>query len=264
MYPYALVLLERGQIASGVGIKTIMEKKTILDHIRLIAHANGGKAPGVRVFERETGIANQDWFPHLWLRWSEALIEAGYSANEFQSAHNREFVIEKYIELIRELGRVPVKGELLRKAKANKAFPNEKVFYRDGKEGLVAQVIQYCQDHPGHEDVMAVCTEYRKASSATVDPQVEMKSKITIGFVYLMRSGRHHKIGRSVSVGSRERQLAIKIPVPPTTIHSIATDDPVGVEAYWHKRFADKRGEGEWFDLSTADIQAFKRWKRII
>jgi hypothetical protein len=78
-----------------------------------------------------------------------------------------------------------------------------------------------------------------------------------------LKSGRHFKIGRSNSVGRRESELGIKIPVPPTTIHSIETDDPTGVEAYWHRRFADKRGEGEWFNLRSEDVAAFKRWKRI-
>jgi hypothetical protein len=84
-----------------------------------------------------------------------------------------------------------------------------------------------------------------------------------LGYVYLMKSGRHYKIGRSSSVGRREWELGIKIPIPPSTIHSIETDDPSGVEAYWHRRFAEKRGEGEWFNLSAADIAAFKRWKKI-
>ena len=61
----------------------------------------------------------------------------------------------------------------------------------------------------------------------------------------------------------RASELAIKIPVSPRTIHHIETDDPVGVETYWHKRFAEKRGEGEWFNLSPEDVKAFKRWKRI-
>lgn len=79
-----------------------------------------------------------------------------------------------------------------------------------------------------------------------------------------MKSGHHYKIGRTVSVGSRERQLAIKIPIPPTTVHKIETDDPSGVEAYWHRRFENKRGEGEWFALSSEDVRAFKRWKKIV
>ena len=79
-----------------------------------------------------------------------------------------------------------------------------------------------------------------------------------------MKSGRHYKIGHTNSVGRRGSELAIKIPIPPSTIHTIETDDPVGVESYWHKRFAEKRGEGEWFELSLDDIGAFKRWKRIV
>jgi len=62
----------------------------------------------------------------------------------------------------------------------------------------------------------------------------------------------------------REREFAIQIPVLPKTIHKIETDDPAGVEAYWHKRFDEIRGEGEWFDLSPEDVKAFKRWKRIV
>jgi len=47
----------------------MIDKTRILEEIRRIASANNGKAPGMRAFERETGIRHSDWFPHLWLRW---------------------------------------------------------------------------------------------------------------------------------------------------------------------------------------------------
>lgn len=76
-----------------------------------------------------------------------------------------------------------------------------------------------------------------------------------------MKSGRFYKLGRTNHVGRRHWELGIQLPEKLNLIHSIATDDPVGIEKYWHERFADRRANGEWFELTKADIDAFKRRK---
>jgi hypothetical protein len=241
-----------------------MNRQQILAEIKRIALDNGGQAPGMQAFERATGVRKSEWYPHTWLRWSDALVEAGCAPNTFQTKTSDEFLFEKYIELTRELGRFPIEGEIRRRARTDASFPNHTAYIRfGGKQKLLAEIAAHCRKASGFDDILALCVEQGN-TSAPASSGKGHEAKVATGFVYLMKSGHHYKIGRTNSMGRRGSELAIKIPVPPTTLHSIETDDPVGVETYWHRRFADKRGEGEWFELSPDDVKAFKRWRRIV
>ncbi|MDQ3330951.1 MAG: GIY-YIG nuclease family protein, partial [Planctomycetota bacterium] len=139
-------------------------------------------------------------------------------------------------------------------------FPSDATFKRLGsKRQRVSKILAFCHEHGGHEDVIAICHEV----TIRDDPE-ECGSSSTLGefgFVYLLKSGRFHKIGRSNAAGRRERELAIQLPEKAEIVHSIRTDDPPGIEAYWHKRFEEKRKNGEWFQLDAADVKAFRRRK---
>jgi Meiotically up-regulated gene 113 len=89
---------------------------------------------------------------------------------------------------------------------------------------------------------------------------------LTPGYVYLMRHGsaREFKIGRTSNPIRRAGEVGIELPQRLEPLHVIETDDPGGVEAYWHRRFAEKRLKGEWFALTAQDIRAFKRWRKIL
>ena len=84
-----------------------------------------------------------------------------------------------------------------------------------------------------------------------------------MGFVYLIKFRTEYKIGASAEPERRFGAVATQMPDAMTNIHTIKTDDPFGVEKYWHRRFEAKRLKGEWFKLTPTDVRAFKRWKSI-
>jgi hypothetical protein len=71
-----------------------MNRQQIVTEIKRIALDNGGHAPGLQAFERTTGAKKSDWYPHIWLRWGDALVEAGYTPNMFQTKTSDEVLIE--------------------------------------------------------------------------------------------------------------------------------------------------------------------------
>jgi hypothetical protein len=86
----------------------------------------------------------------------------------------------------------------------------------------------------------------------------------TGGYVYLVRSPYGVKIGKSVNVKSRLRLFEVKLPFPITVEHYAWFDDYSFAERDLHRQYHAKRLEGEWFDLSDADIAKIKTLGRSI
>lgn len=82
------------------------------------------------------------------------------------------------------------------------------------------------------------------------------------GYVYMVKLGKHYKIGKTFRFPQeRQKEIGIKLPEELERVHVIETDDPTGIELYWHRRFENRHSNGEWFALTKEDIRAFKRRK---
>lgn len=240
----------------------MVTKTYILQEIKRTAEANGGKPLGSRKFESETGIKWSDWERYWGDRWSDALREAGHIPNQLVAAYDSKGLLDRYAQLAQQLGRLPTTGDLRLKAHNDPAFPAASTFHRKfdkHKSNLVKHLLEYCQSRNKYDDVIRLCKEYAPRKQNVSDEFANREEEI--GFVYLIKSGRYYKIGRSNSAGRREYELAIQLPEKAKSIYVIRTDDPSGIEAYWHKRFDAKRKNGEWFALNATDVAAFRRRK---
>ena len=241
-----------------------MEKQQIIDEIRRLA-AEIGTVPGVRQFERLAGIHTSDWQSHA-PRWSDLVAEAGLTPNSLKVAYDDDFLIAKLIGLTRHLGRFPARADIVFAGTTDLSMPHVTVF---GRRRAVADWVRlvraYCAERDEFSDVIAIC-DARKTRTREVP--IDSGQEGDSGYVYLQQSGRYYKIGFTNHTGRRNYELGVLLPEEITVLHEIRTDDPRGVEAYWHQRFAKKRRRNagrltEWFDLDANDVRTFKRWKSI-
>jgi hypothetical protein len=229
----------------------------ILSEIKRLAEANGGKPLGSQAFEKATGIRRGEWYAVHWARWGDALADAGLAPNTLQPKLDSDFVLRKVAVAYRHFGRPATYGELRLFCRQDADFPSHTTItnhYRS-QANLAAAVKAWAEGQEGFEDVAAMIP----IEALEPTPTPVRKGKAKDGGVYLLRSGDFYKIGQSGEVEKRIKQITVALPDKATLEHTITTDDPPGIEAYWHRRFRDRRANGEWFKLTAADILAFKR-----
>lgn len=238
-----------------------MDKQYILEEIRRTAKANGGIPLGKQRFLTVTGIRESDWIGKFWVKWSDAVREAGFEPNAKQRAFDEDWLLEKLAGLGRDLGHYPVSAELRMKAREDPEFPSHNTFSRFGRKAQIASaLVSWCESHHGWEDVQAICAPLA-VRVVSDEESAESDKTPELGYVYLLKSGKYYKIGRSNAPGRRAYELAIQLPEPVVTVHTIKTDDPAGIEKYWHQRFSERRKNGEWFELRREDVSAFRSRK---
>lgn len=233
-----------------------------MDEIKRTAVKNGGVPLGRSRFQKETGI-NEYNIRKYWPTLGDAQREAGFTPNTLQSAHDKDLLIVSLISLIREINKFPTVANLTMKRNQDLSFPSPETFRRLGNKRTMAEkVLEYARQK-SYNDIISICEPLVLVDID--EKEVEDSNNIQqVGEVYLFKSGKYYKIGKTSDTVRRGSEIRIQLPEDLNLIHSIKTDDPSGVEAYWHRRFDSRRMNGEWFDLSSNDVKAFKTWKRIV
>jgi hypothetical protein len=244
------------------------DKQFILGEIRRTADLNSGKPLGQRAFLTATGIAVHEWLGVHWARWGDALLDAGFEPLEWTGAVDEEKIFDALIPLIRKYMRYPTKAEILIEKRGNAQIPAPNVLLRRFGEraNVIQKIREHCAEGEAYEDVAGILAKEpvgKSPKSAAYPPKTDAGKQKPSGYVYLVKSGKLHKIGLAAENPFRRkselhRQTAEGI----EDVHTItAIDDAPGIERYWHERFKEKRQHGEWFDLSAEDISAFKKRK---
>ena len=233
-------------------------RKRILGEIHRLA-LELGSPPGRRVFERETAIRESDWRGVVWSKWSDALADAGFEPNRRQGRADRESLFLALLDACTRFRGMPTVSEYELYRSKHSDLPAYKTFQSNfgNKSNIIWEFRGWLVEHHPTHDLLKVLPQGKPQIVAS--ERAKKTDSPKDGYVYLLKSGKHYKIGRSDELERRIKQISVALPESVTLEHAIKTDDPPGIEAYWHKRFGDRRANGEWFNLEPTDVRAFKK-----
>lgn len=228
-------------------------RQFILAEIARLSNAAGGQAPGEMKFSSETGITPAKW-RRYWPRWSAAVEEAGCEANAATPPLSNDEIMAALATIVRHQGRIPTEAEIAIFRDADPSIPGRTTLRRRfrRKVDLIQALAEWASQQPDRADIAALLPELSEDDHGR-------GSSVRDGFVYLFKCGPDYKIGRTGDLERRFKTIGVAMPERLDLVHSIRTDDPPGIEAYWHRRFADKRRNGEWFKLRAQDVAARRR-----
>lgn len=105
------------------------EKALIVAAIRKAAADNGGLPPNEMQFRRVTGYSAYTWRGKYWVRWSEALQDAGFP-NPRTLANDDEYLLSRLAAAARHYRHVPSFVEQTHYGRSHRGFPSQMSYAR--------------------------------------------------------------------------------------------------------------------------------------
>lgn len=241
-------------------------REEIIEWIRHISAQDGGKPVGYTRLANLTGITRRSWSGVYWASWADALREAGLEPNSLNQRRDDDDLLLDAVALVRHFRKLPSEDEWRLASRNDPTLPRRTALRAfGGRKGIVIKLRELAESDSTYADLLDLLPAASTDDETPGDdiPAVPLRLSVA-GYVYLMKAGKHYKIGHTTDVDRRKSQLGTMLPEPPNIVHKLETDDPAGIERYWHKRFRDKNVRGELFALSREDVAAFKRRGRFM
>lgn len=114
------------------------------------------------------------------------------------------------------------------------------------------------------EEIGAAIRGYRNAYEDLLRVEIqafhqERQDSPKRGFVYLLQSSTgYYKIGRTKDPTDRIKTFNVKLPFEVDFTCLLKTPDMYALEQELHQQYADKRVNGEWFDLDPTDVERIR------
>jgi hypothetical protein len=235
-----------------------LTREQIIAAYRHLLAKSPDQPPGIDKFVGVVfGVSTHQFRGGIWRRWSAFQADVGITPNVANKRVADEEIAAGFALLARKLGRLPTQSDLVFARKRDPSVPSDGAIKRRAitRDARIKMLRKFCADRPEFADVLALLDGDDDAATK------DAGNSETEGFVYLQKSGRRYKIGWTAAPERRRAEVQTLSPDPVSLVHLIPTDDPGGVEAYWKNRFKKKNIRDEWYNLTSDDVAAFKRWK---
>jgi len=246
-----------------------ISREEILAEIRKFVAANSGAIPGERTFMAATRIKQSVWKGSHWARWTDAVREAGYDPNAMTQKIPDADILEQLAGFITKLGYFPVRDEINMQARTAPGFPVWQTVKKryGGMPQTAAALLEFSRKN-ANTRLAKLCEERleREALKPKHKAIGQRQAVVKAGFVYLKYSPslRLYKIGKANDANRRGAGISLLLPEDLVPKHEIRTDFPYILEKYWESRFRTKKKQGEWYDLTSADIGSFKKRREFM
>lgn len=126
-------------------------------------------------------------------------------------------------------------------------------FYQGERRNIAKEdLINICNAEWANEEL-----KNRVRSELSYRKEMEWRGK---GYVYIVESQGLFKIGMTGNLADRLKAFKTSLPGGMRPIRTRLVDHAGNAETFLHEKFADKRLNGEWFNLSEKDITWLKEW----